>query len=83
MSRNKEIFFGEVRKEIKKKVDWVSWRKICCSKECGGLGVKDISFLMTSYLQNRGGEFFIKPVICGYKLWSLNMGNFAKWIYGT
>ena len=45
--------------ELYEKVDWVSWRKICCSKECGGLGVKDISFLMTSYLQNRGGEFII------------------------
>lgn len=24
------------------KITWVRWKDICCSKECGGIGVKNI-----------------------------------------
>lgn len=64
---------GGVEKE-KRKIAWVSWDKICMTKEEGGLGIKNLNLFNLALL----GKWAWKLVVGGKELWL----NILKSKYG-
>ncbi|GKV32332.1 hypothetical protein SLEP1_g40948 [Rubroshorea leprosula] len=44
----------------RKRINWVSWKKVCLPKECGGLGVRDLGYFNLSLMGKWWGRLAAK-----------------------
>ena len=51
-SMTRQFWWGQRGEE--KKMDWLSWDKLCESKECGGMGFKELKYFNLALLAKQG-----------------------------